>query len=485
MEIGENRRDAHYVEFRAKQRSGKYVWMRCRGYLTRDECGIPVIFAGIMHKMDGQNKVDPLTQLFNHRMFMKRIRKYIEKSQEEKIAVAILDVDNFRQINELYSRKFGDRILCTIAYNIQVLLPDNARLFRLDNDRLGFLMRDAGKKEVNQFFSRIQKRFSALQEWKKEKLEIHLSAGCAFFSDSGQTADELYLHADYALQYAKEQGKDRMVIFTEEILNQKSHMLELLKVLRDAMNHEFRGFYLDYQPQVNGRTKALTGVEALVRFCDEKGNRISPVEFIPVMEKEGMIYEMGRWVLRQAIRDAGEWIRIKPDFDISVNASALEMMNDQYIEDVEKILEEEKFPAKNLVIELTESSAVQRMDIFRNKYKKLREMGIRIAMDDFGTGYSSLEFLKNAPIDLVKIDRSFLKDILYSRFDSAFITFIVEICHDVNIKVCQEGVETLEEYEILKKMELDCIQGYYFGKPMSKNAIRNKISAECQTEGND
>lgn len=276
-----------------------------------------------------------------------------------------------------------------------------------------------------------------------------------------------------------------MVIFTEEILNQKSHMLELLKVLRDAMNHEFRGFYLDYQPQVNGRTKALTGVEALVRFCDEKGNRISPVEFIPVMEKEGMIYEMGRWVLRQAIRDAGEWIRIKPDFDISVNASALEMMNDQYIEDVEKILEEEKFPAKNLVIELTESSAVQRMDIFRNKYKKLREMGIRIAMDDVGTGYSSLEFLKNAPIDLVKIDRSFLKDILYSRFDSAFITFIVEICHDVNIKVCQEGVETLEEYEMLKKMELDCIQGYYFGKPMSKNAIRNKISAECQTEGND
>ena len=163
---------------------------------------------------------------------------------------------------------------------------------------------------------------------------------------------------------------------------------------------------------------------------------------------------MGRWVLRQAIRDAGEWIRIKPDFDISVNASALEMMNDQYIEDVEKILEEEKFPAKNLVIELTESSAVQRMDIFRNKYKKTSGNGNPYCDGRFWYRYSSLEFLKNAPIDLVKIDRSFLKDILYSRFDSAFITFIVEICHDVNIKVCQEGVETLEEYEMLKKWNL-------------------------------
>lgn len=479
MEIGENKRDTHYVEFRAKQRNGEYVWMRCRGHLTRDEYGEPALFAGIMHRMGGQNKVDPLTQLFNHQVFTKRIRQSVANSEMENMAVVVLDVDNFRRINEMYSRKAGDRILCTIAHNIQALLPDNASLFRLDNDRMGLVMGNGNAEEIKALFGRIQKRFLMLQEWKEYKLEIHLSAGCSFFPMDGNTAEELYLYADYALQHAKSQGKDRLEIFTEEILNKKNHSLELIKKLRDSVAQDFRGFSLHYQPQADSETKELIGVEALARFRDEQGNMISPVEFIPVMEAEGMIYAMGLWVLRRSVQAAKKWIALKTDFSVSVNASALQLMDEAYISDVKRILEEEEFPACNLVIELTESSAVQKLDIFRDKYKLLREMGIRVAMDDFGTGYSSLEFLKNAPIDLVKIDRSFMKDILCSRFDSAFITFIVAICHDVDVKVCQEGVETEEEYELLRQMGVDCIQGYYFGKPMEEDTITEKVKEEC------
>lgn len=468
VEIGENKRDAHYVEFRAKMKDGEYKWIRCRGYLIRDEYGDPALFAGIMHCMGEQNEVDPLTQLFNEHMFCKKIRRSIENKETEKLAVVILDMDNFHQFNEMYTRKVGDRILCILARNIQAQLPDNGSLFRLDNDRMGLVLKNVTSTDVEELYGKIQKKLGMIRGWKEYGLEVHLSAGCAFFPQDGKTVEELYQYADYALQYAKKYGKNRLVAFTEEILRKKNYRLELIKKLRDSMSHEFRGFSVNYQPQVDGTTKKIIGAEALARFRDEEGSFISSVEFIPVMETEGMIYDMGLWVTRKAVRAAKEWIKMNPEFAISVNASALQLMDDGYIGDVQKILEEEEFPARNLVVELTESSAVQNLDIFHDKYMLLQEMGIRVAMDDFGTGYSSLEFLKNAPIDLVKIDRSFVRDILNSKFDSAFISFVVEICHDVHLKVCQEGVETEEEYKLLKKMGLDCIQGYYFGKPMEE-----------------
>ncbi len=475
MEIGENKRDAHYVEFRAKQRNGEYVWLRCRGHLIRDEYGYPALFAGIMHRMGEQNKIDPLTQLFNYHVFTRRIRQGIENTEIERMAVVILDIDNFRQFNEMYGRKKGDRLLCTMAHCIQAFLPENAGIFRMENDRMGILMADAGELDVQELFSDIGKKLGKIKEWKNYKMEVHFSAGCSVYPDDGETVEELCQYADYALQHAKKQGKNRLVVFTEEILRRKNHTLELIRKLRKSVNQKFRGFYVNYQPQVDSRTKELIGVEALARFRDEEGQTISPAEFIPVMEAEGMIYEVGLWILRKSLRAAKNWIVLKPDFSISVNASALQLMEDSYIPDVIRILKEEEFPPENLVIELTESNAVQNLDIFRDKYELLRKMGIRVAMDDFGTGYSSLEFLKKAPIDLVKIDRSFVRDILSSRFDSAFINFIVAICHDVNIKVCQEGVETEEEYQLLKEMDLDCIQGYYFGAPAEETQITERL----------
>lgn len=477
MEIGENKRDAHYVEFRAKQRNGEYVWLRCRGHLIRDEYGNPALFGGIMHRMGGQNKIDPLTQLFNYHVFTRRISQGIENTEMERMAVVILDIDNFRQFNEMYGRKKGDRILCTMAHCIQALLPENAGIFRMDNDRMGILMANAGVADVQMLFADIRKNLWKIKEWKSYKMEVHFSAGCSVYPDDGETVDELCQYADYALQHAKEQGKNRLVIFTEEILQRKNYTLELIRKLRSAVNQKFRGFYVNYQPQVSGRTGEIIGAEALARFRDGEGNMISPAEFVPVMEAEGMIYGMGLWILRKSIQAAKKWIALKLDFSISINASALQLMEDSYIPDVIRILKEEAFPPENLVIELTESNTVQNLDIFRDKYELLRKMGIRVAMDDFGTGYSSLEFLKKAPIDFVKIDRSFVKDILSSRFDSTFINFIVAICHDVNIKVCQEGVETEEEYLLLKEMDLDCIQGYYFGAPVEENVITEKLKA--------
>lgn len=484
IDITENKSERHAVEFRARQRNGEYVWIKCRGQLIRNEGGEAILFAGIMQKMGKHNKIDPLTQLFNHQVFMEHIHNALEDDGIEQIGVTILDVDNFRHFNEMYSREFGDELLRTLAQTIQSLLPENTALYRLDNDKMGMLTVNGSTEYIEKMFQKIQQKIQIMKEWKADNIKVQLSAGCAVYPDDGATAEGLYQYADYAMQYAKAHGRNRLTVFTEEILKEKNRSLELIKKLRDASERDYGGFYLNYQPQVRGRTGEVIGVEALVRFRDERGNAVSPAEFIPISESQGMIYGLGLWIMHRAMRDAKDWIAEKPEFSLSVNVSALQLAEENFVTDLQSVLEEEDYPAKNLIIELTESCTMQNIDIFRDKFEQLQKMGIRVALDDFGTGYSSLEILKNAPIDLVKIDRSFVKGILHSKFDATFISFVVAICHSVDIHVCLEGVETVQETDCIKDMQLDCIQGYYFGYPVEKEYILEKLKEQKKEEKN-
>lgn len=477
MEIGENKRDSHSVEFRARNRGGEYVWMRCRGQLMRDEYGEPSLFAGIMTQLGRQNKIDPLTQLLNHSEFLAAVQRGVAEESIEQMGILVLDVDGFRKINEMYGRAFGDRVLRTLAQSVQALLPDNASLYRLDNDRLGILMDNESAAGAARLFREVQERLVLLQEWKQSKLVVEISAGYAEYPGDGAAADELYQYADYALQYAKSHGRNRLEFFSDEILRGKVRSLELMRRLRESISQNYRGFHLAYQPQVNGGTGEITGVEALMRWQDVTGETVSPVEFIPILEEQGMIYGAGLWALRTALRAAKGWIALKGDFSVSVNISALQMMEKRFLHDLTEIIRAEDFPCENLILELTESCTVQNLNIFESAFRQMRAMGIRVAMDDFGTGYSSLEILKRTPVDIVKIDRGFVKGILSSRFDATFISFVVAICHEANIRVCLEGVEEAAEYEFLKSMHLDCIQGYYFGRPLHESEITGRLKA--------
>lgn len=479
VEIGENKTDYHFVEFRAKKYDGEYAWIRCRGQLIRDEDGEPCLFAGIMKLMGQQNKIDPLTQLWNHAEFTKELEKNVKENQIEQMAVMLLDIDDFHQINELYERSLGDQVLKTLGQEIQTVLPDNASLYRLEKDCMGIIMKHGTAKQMERLYFAIKESIARLQEWKSQKLNIELSAGCSMYPRDGKTAEEIYKCALFTLQSVKKMGKNQILFYSENIMKSKSRIIELIRQLREDIAEDYRGFYLNFQPQVDAETRQMIGVETLMRWKNRDGNIVSPGEFIPVMEQNGMIYHAGLWMVRESFRACKEWIKIKPDFTISVNISAVQLLEERFLTDFYKIIEEEKFPGENLIVELTESYAVRNMNVFWDKFRKLRSHGIRIAMDDFGTGYSSLEVLKSAPIDIVKIDRAFLEDILHSSFDATFISFVVAICHEVEIHVCQEGVETEDEYNFLKKMNLDCIQGYYFGKPVTESEITRQLEQGC------
>ena len=332
---------------------------------------------------------------------------------------------------------------------------------------------------MERLYFAIKESIERLQEWKNQKLNIELSAGCSLYPKDGKTAEEIYKCTLFTLQSVKKMGKNQILFYSKNIMKSKSRIIELIRQLREDIAEDYRGFYLNFQPQVDAETRKMIGVEALVRWKNRDGDIVSPGEFIPVMEQNGMIYHAGLWMVRESFRACKEWIRIKPDFTISVNISAVQLLEERFSADFYKIIEEEDFPCRNLIVELTESYAVRNMNVFWEKFKNLRGHGIRIAMDDFGTGYSSLEVLKTAPIDIVKIDRAFLEDVLHSSFDATFISFVVAICHEVEIHVCQEGVETEDEYNFLKKMNSDCIQGYYFGKPVTESEITRQLEQGC------
>ena len=475
MEIGEDKADYHSIEFRARKRSGEYTWIRCKGQLIRDEYGKPSFFAGIMKLLGQQNKVDPLTQLLNHAEFMKAVERNIQDEMVEQMAVILLDIDDFHQINELYSRSLGDEVLKILSQAIQAILPDNAALYRMEKDCMGIILENGDTLQAEYLYRMIQKHIMRMREWQQKKLTIEVSAGCSMYPHDGKNPEELYRYAAFTLQEAKKQGKNQLLFFSDEILENKSRFIRLVRQLREDVSRNYRGFYVDYQPQADTKTKEIVGVEALMRWRDIQGKLVSPGEFIPVMEENAMIYNAGLWMIQKVLKDSKEWIAIRPNFTVSVNISALQLLEDSFLEDLYRVIEEEKFPFENLILELTESYTVKNMNTFWKKFSRLRERGIRIAIDDFGTGYSSLGVLKNAPIDIVKIDKTFVKDILRSHFDATFISFVVAICHEANIAVYQEGVETEEEYHFLHNMKLDCIQGYYFGKQMSKQHITEKL----------
>lgn len=474
MRIGKEE-DLHIAEFRAQTVDGEYIWMRCRGCLMRDEQGNPELFAGIMQRLGRQNKIDPLTQLLNYQEFLNSINGAVKAKSVENLGVIILNIDNFRLINEMYDRELGDKILLTLSRAVQWILPENAALYRLDNDQMGILIGNSSEKEIKLLYEKIQKTLFQIRDWKQYQFKVEISAGCAWYPYDGSLVNELFQYADYALQYAKEKGKNRIVFFNEEILLAKKHSLKLIRELREAISEDYRGFYLQYQPQMDRAGTQIKGVEALVRWRDADGNFVSPVEFLPILEEQGMIGSLGLWVARNAMRSAKKWLSYNRDFKVSINASALQIVEASFAEDMQKIAREEKFPCSNLIVELTESCAVKNINILMENFRKLREIGTDVAMDDFGTGYSSLQMLKDTPVNIVKIDKSFVKDILNSEFNLTFISFVVSICHMVGIKVCLEGVETAEEFKVLKDVPLDYIQGYYFGRPVNGEEITEKI----------
>ena len=302
-----------------------------------------------------------------------------------------------------------------------------------------------------------------------------VSGGIAMVGEDGTTGLDLVKHAESALEESKHRGKNTVSFFSSAMSEEKLRRLELSDRLQASVVDGMRGFSVHYQPLVDAGTLGIAGAEALLRWSADEFGSVSPAEFIPVLESYGLIGTVGRWVLEQAVGQCAAWDRIRPDFIMNVNISYLQLLETDFVPFVERLLAQAGVEPSRIVLEMTESYFVTDLEALRATFDQLRAIGIRLAMDDFGTGYAALGMLKQSPADIVKIDRTFVRDIRDSTFDATFIRFVVELCHDVGIRVCLEGVEVPEEYEAVSGMGLDSIQGFLFGRPCPPDEFERKF----------
>ncbi|MBC2888498.1 bifunctional diguanylate cyclase/phosphodiesterase [Gordonibacter massiliensis (ex Traore et al. 2017)] len=478
QDIVDGRAMRHCVEYRARNRVGEWVWLRCRGTVVPDANGEPCLFAGFIANLEKKNEVDPLTGLFNKFEFEDAVRRALETHADERLGLMVLGIDDLRHINDRYDRGFGDDVIRIIAHRIQSALVGRAHVYRLDGDEFAVVARGDDAAALPDVYQALHQAFRRQQTHEGKKFYCTLSAGCAQYPDDAETYEDLVKFANYALEYAKSHGKKRRVPFSPSILAERSRTLELVERLRDSIEHDFEGFRLVFQPQVHAADGSVIGAEALARWSCDACGEVPPLEFIPLLEESGLIVPFGAWVLYRAMETAAQWRAYDPDFVMSVNLSYRQLDEVKLVPSIAEALSLTGLPPANLVVEMTESCFASSEEAAQRLFAGVRALGVRVAMDDFGTGYAALGMLKQSPADIVKIDRTFVRDIQDSTFDATFIRFVVELCHDVGIRVCLEGVEVPEEYEAVSGMGLDSIQGFLFGRPCPPEEFEQRFLAK-------
>lgn len=482
QEIADGREECHNIEYRARNVRGSWSWLRCRGRMIRDEDGQPEMFAGMITNLGKRNQIDHMTGLYNRFEFEGNIKKCMMDERVEGLGIMILDMDAFKNINDLYDRSFGDEVLRLTGQKISAVLPENAGVYRLDGDEFGIIVLGGDEERCTDIYNRIQYQFGRQQEYGGRKFFCTVSAGITFYPQDADNYLELLKYANYSLEHSKVLGKNRVTVFSKNILWEKERRLKLAELLRESIDRGFAGFSVCYQPQVRTQSGSLYGAEALSRWhCSEFGD-VSPVEFIPILEQTGLIGRLGEWVFGNAIRQCSLWRRFYPDFTVSVNLSYVELMERDLFPLIRDTLQEFGLPPANVTLELTESCMVKEDKLVNRIMNSFRDAGLKIAMDDFGTGYSSLYSLKNIPANVVKIDRSFVTGITEEGFNATLIRSVAQLCQEVGMYVCVEGVETQEEYRAVKGMGVELIQGYYFGRPMPPEQFEQKFMGERTTE---
>lgn len=451
---------------RMKRQNNHWEWFCIRGSFIQ-ESENSRYFIGVIMNLKKQGKVDYVTDLLNISALKEHIGRLLEEENTYG-SLLLIGLDDFKNVNSLYNYDIGNAVLHSYGRKIKALFPEEIKVFRMNGDEFAIVLPKVNPKEVEKYYKEIQKNFQCQQELDGNKYYCTVSAGCAVYPKDGTDYAALMNCAGYALEDSKSRGKNRISFFYEEMLLEKQRSLEIEELLKESIEDNYRGFEVYYQAQVEALSGQVTGAEALMRWKCEKFGAVSPVEFIPIMERSGLILRTGRWIFREAVRTCAQWCKANSKFTMSINVSFLQLIEEDFIPFMVQTMKEEGVNPNNVIVELTESCIISGSRFLLEMCNRIHSSGVGIAMDDFGTGYSSLEVLKIAPIDMIKVARTFVKGILQNSFDATFLHSIVALCHDRKAVVCLEGVETDEEYLAVNKSRLDIIQGFLFGKPVSK-----------------
>lgn len=451
--------DGFQLECWFVNRDGKRIWIRISGKLQKASGHEYQWVVGRITNKPDEKSVDSLTGLFNARKLTEDLNGCLKEKYSGFFMV--LGIDNFKNINARYGRGYGNQILKQVAEVLDETIANQGRLYRLDSDKFAVNIANGDKKTINNLYEQIQKRCVQY---------CTISSGVTEYAHY-MCHDTIFQYAESALEQAKQSGKNIQVFFTSDIYEKQMSQIALLEELKKSVSSGCEGFYLCYQPQINGKTYEIFGAEALLRFQSSTRGVVNPNEFIPVLEQTDLIYDVGEWVLKNALSQCKKWRSYRPDFHMSVNVSHIQFQDDEIVDFVLKTLDTIGLPGDALTLEMTESMQLQDFQHYNKIFYKLERHGIQIAIDDFGSGYSNLSYLKNLAVDEIKIVREFVSRIQHSAYNYRLLSNMIELAHSADIRVCCEGVETEEELRTIKELHPDLFQGFLFSKPYSAEQL--------------
>ncbi len=467
----------HY-QYRIIDSEGKVKWIDARTFPVLDAYGELVRLDGLITDISKKKQEeeminffayhDFLTELPNRRKFEVELEKTIAANQEntENFALLYLDLDRFKFVNDTLGHSIGDHLLKEVSIRLSKHLRSQDHLARLGGDEFAIILKNLSHSNESiaiaaNIIEDIEKPFT-INEY---VLHITTSIGIGIYPQDGTTATELLANTDVALYRAKAMGKNNLQVYSPSMNIESYKKFVLENDLRSADFDE--EFILHYQPKVDPKTREIVGAEALIRWNHPEWGILSPIEFIPLAEETNMIFDLGDWVIASVCKQINQWkTQGKPIVPVSINISAKRFLKDDLITKLQMVLEETKVDPKCLEFEITETSIIQNEEKSLAMITLLKDMGITISLDDFGTGYSSISYLKKFKVDYLKIDRSFINGLLTCSDDQAIVRSILNLAHDLNMKVVAEGVETEAQLEFLMKHHCDVIQGYLFSKPV-------------------
>jgi diguanylate cyclase (GGDEF)-like protein/PAS domain S-box-containing protein len=476
------------VEWRTKLGESEWQYVESVGtnlLADSDVCGLVITTRNINERKILESKLihqafhDSLTGLANRVLFRDRVEHALLRAKRQKVPIAVLflDLDNFKNINDTLGHAVGDELLTEIAESLEKSVREIDTVARLGGDEFAILLEDSAQPEdsiavANRILQKIQRVFKL----QNKDVTVGISIGIALSNEAEENVDELLRNADVAMYIAKERGKGQYAMFETELHNILLAQIELEADLRKAV--ENNDFILLYQPIVSLETNEIRGIEALIRWQHPTRGIISPLDFIPLAETTGLIIPIGKWVLENACQQLAKLSENDGDFSVTVNVSGKQLQDPKFVDEAIEIIEKSGVNPHHIVLEITETQMIHNTQVTHARLCKLKAFGIRLALDDFGTGYSSLNCLHQFPIDVLKIDKSFIDGISDGTETSAVAKTIIALSDALKLTTIAEGIENQEQIETLKSFGCQYGQGYFYAKPLSELKLAEILQAQ-------
>ena len=421
-------------------------------------------------------EIDPLTDLYGQVKFEKDIVDYIQ--QGRKVAVLEIEIDHMNDINILYGTNYSDRIQKVLAYRFIYMMDADKAVYRMGNSNYAFILRDASREEAAAFLEKIRARLEESVVLENNHFDLKIYASGIILDHYEGEISTVQSKLEYVLGKMRTRRDHKLMFFNDLVQINGDVDLDLMKVIHQSVLNQCDGFYVEYQPVVHAQTGEIVGAEALVRWKKEPYGIVPPGMFIDWLESNPCMYDLGNFVLKQALTDAVEFRKSNPDFFINVNMSAKQLERKTFCGVVMALLKETGFPAGQLCLELTERCRSMPVSVMEEKLLYLKQHGVRLAMDDYGTGSASSSVLLQTPMDEIKIDMSFIRGITDNQTKQALVRSMVDFANKADLKSCLEGVEDEKLQNYLRSFGATWFQGYYYSKPVQAAAMQKLLNME-------